>query len=222
MKRQIPFWGLTLLACLPAMADLIPIGEPTPSYLSQTSPVDFTGPDGTVVSSTTNGIETLSYSSPLTEYTVPTTWTTWNVPPHVESSTPRVGSTAPATSLTILLSLPADTFGVEVQPDLYQVERIDVDFFTSAGLAGSIDLAVDGYKGARLFAATTQTSPFTRITITDLAGDDFAIAQQRYESPVPVPEPPSWAVVACVLVGVIAGSTAFATNRRRRANTATP
>src|SRR5215469_2115120 len=127
MKNPIPAFGLVAFCvCAPAWADFIPISEPNAAYLSETTLVPFIAADGTVVSFTTDGTQVLNYSTPLTEFTAPSTWSTWNVPPFVETSTPRVGSTGGATSLTINLSIPANTFGVEVEPNVFQVNPIAV------------------------------------------------------------------------------------------------
>jgi hypothetical protein len=202
MRRLLVFLGLAgVFACGPAWADFVPIPIPTAAYISGTTLVPFLDPDNTVISSLTSGPQTLSYSSPITEYTVPATWYIWNSPPFVETSTPRVGDTYPATSLTITLSMPADTFGFELEPDLFEVEEITAQFFTSGGLAGTIDQFVNGDGGALLFAATTSTSPFTSVTITDTVDDDFAIAQQRY-GPTIVPEPSSGVLLASVLAAL--------------------
>src|SRR4051794_12367939 len=121
-RLAIPLGLLAVLADGSAWADFIPIVTPNVAYTTGTSLVPFTDPDNTVVSSTTDGTQTLSYSMPLTEYSVPATWFVWNSPPLVETSTPRVGNTFPASVLTINLSIPANTFGIEVEPDLFDSE----------------------------------------------------------------------------------------------------
>jgi hypothetical protein len=193
---------VAVLGCPAAKADFVAIGSPIAPYLSTTTLVPFTSPDNTVVSSTTNGTQTLSYSAPLTEFTVPVTWNTWNTPPNVETSTPRVGGTSTATSLTINLLIPSKTFGIEIEPDLFEDEDVRVQFFAGAVLVGTIDRMVNGDSDAALFAATTSLSPFTRVTVTDLVGDDFAIAQQRYGLLTVVPEPSAFWLTAIMLVGI--------------------
>jgi hypothetical protein len=210
MKRFISPLALALtLACASAQANFSQILLPTPQYVSGTSLVPFTGADFTTILSSTDGTQVLSYSVPLTVLTVPPSWSTWNFPPFVESSTPRVADT-PLTgpfSLTISLSVPSYTFGFELEPDEYVPEEVVAQFFNSGGPAGTIDTVLAGNGGARLFAATSSTSPFTSVTITDLYSDDFAIAQQRY-GPTVTPEP------SLIVPGVCLGLAIWIGRRR--------
>jgi hypothetical protein len=62
--------------------------------------------------------------------------------------------------------------------------------------------SLNGFGGALLFAASSHTDQLTRVTITDGAGDDFAIAQQRYGTASAVPEPSLGAATAALLAGI--------------------
>jgi hypothetical protein len=181
-------FALAVLACLSLRADFITISQPTGAYVSSTTLLDFTDPEETIVGGLSNGIETLIYGNSLTEYTVPPDWKNWATPPAVETSTPRIGFTAGFSSLSINLSRPATTFGIEVGPDALAKEETAATFYSGRTLVGTIDLTPDGAGGALLFAASTTTNPFTSVVITNLKDDDFAVARQRYRL-ASVPEP---------------------------------
>lgn len=203
MKITLLALAATALACSSARADFITIAQPTPAYLSSTTLLDFTDPDGTSISILSGGGETLSYDSPLDVQTVPVHWQTWGSPPATETSTPRVGSTDGISTLTISLSNPASTFGLEIEPDPPIVEETTVDFYSGSALAGTLDLFPNGDSGALLFAASTTTDPFTSVVVTNLPGDGFAIAEQRFTL-APVPEPSSFFLMGSALLGALA------------------
>ncbi len=192
--------------CLPVRADFVSLAQPNTAYTSSTTLVNFTDPDYTLVGFVSFGGETLSYDNLLEEHTVPTTWATWGNPPAVESSTPRVGWTqSDVSELTIGLATPASTFGLEIDPDHSGPEPTRVDFYNGGNLVGTINRSPDASVGALLFTASTTTSAFTRIVINNLAGDDFAIAQQRFVlSPTSVPEPGAYSVVGLAVLGLAA------------------
>lgn len=192
----------TALTCVSARADFVTIPQPTSAYLSSTTLLDFTDPDFTLISSLSGGGETLSYDNPLDEQTVPVSWGTWGSPPATETSTPRVGYTEGNSTLTITLSNPASTFGLEIEPDFPFVEETTADFYSGSALAGVIDLFPNGDSGALLFAGSTTTDPFTSVVITNLADDDFAIAQQRFTL-ASVPEPASFFLIGSTLLGAL-------------------
>ena len=173
-------------------ADFLTWSQPTSAYTSSTTLLDFPDPDFTTISSLSGSGETLSYSTPLEELTAPITWTYWNSPPATETANARVGFTSGASSLTISLSAPASTFGLEIGPDNFLVERTTAAYYDGSTLVGTIDLSPDGNAGALLFAASTTTSAFTKVVITNTTGDDFSIARQRFAiSSGPPPPPPT-------------------------------
>ncbi len=194
------------LTCSSVRADFITISQPTSAYTSSTTLLDFTDPDYTLISVLSGGGESLSYDNPLDERTVPVSWGTWGAPPATEASTPRVGYTDGLSTLTINLSQPASTFGLEIEPDAPGSEETTADFYSGSKLAGVIDLFPTGDSGALLFAASTSTDPFTSVVITNLTGDDFAIARQRFAlAPASmVPEPSSFLMIGSALLGALA------------------
>ncbi|HLH02995.1 MAG TPA: hypothetical protein VKX25_09515 [Bryobacteraceae bacterium] len=202
-----------LFGCSSMRADFITISQPNAAYINSTTLLDFTDPDFTAVGFLSGGGETLTYDSLLEEHTVPTNWTSWNNPPAVETSTPRVGWTGAyandPSELTITLSRAATTFGFEVGPDLMIPEETTADFYSGSKLVGTIDLFPSGNNGALLFAATSHTDPFTSVVINNLNGDDFAIARQRFQLAA-VPEPGSFALLGLPLAAL------FAFKRARR------
>src|SRR5262249_17863251 len=141
---------------------LTPISQPTTSYINSTSLLPITVPDFTDLTSvsTTDGKQTVTFSSPMQAATVPDSWATWNSPPATESSTPRVLWTGGATSVTLTLSQPATTFGVEVEPNPFEVHTITATFFSAQGTIGLVSQAVDGFHGA-LLAAGSASQPIT-------------------------------------------------------------
>ena len=193
------------LSCASLRADFITTAQPTSTYVSSTTLLDFPDADFTSIMSLSGGGETLSYNSQLEELTVPDSWPVWNSPPAVETSSPRLGFTTGFSSLTISLSKPASTFGLEIEPDNHNTERTTVQYYDGSKLVGTVDLSPNGNGGALLFAASTTTSPFTRILINNLPGDDFSIARQRFtiaSTPPPptVPEPTTFALVGSALM----------------------
>ena len=151
------------------------ISQPTLGYTSATNLYSPTDPDFTVI----NSLGPFNFSSGLMELSVPDTWATWSCPPSSESCTPRVLWTQDTDILKLTLTQPDQKIvGFELQPDLFQVENVRVEFFSGTTLVGTITRLVNGDAGARLFAAESDM-PITSILIDDLAGDDFAIANLR-------------------------------------------
>ena len=106
-----------------------------------------------------------------------------------EGATPRVLDSFGASVVTLNFSSPLGIFGFEAEPNLIDGPySITAQFFDGATLVGTISQNLNGYQGARLFAAETTTEVFTSIRITAAAGaDGFAIARPRYAAPVPEP-----------------------------------
>ena len=193
-----------VLAGVSAKADFTPIAQPNLAYTSSTDMIDLGYiPDNTAgITSVTDGTQTVSFDVGVEKYTVGIGWDTWNSPPAVETSTPEVLVRAPGNSLAMSLSVLSTTFGFELQG----VEYIDSQFlvtFLDAALnpVGSINLTVNGDGGALLFAASTTTSPFSRVVINNTSEDanGFAIANLRYTA---VPEPASVAMIAQAIAAV--------------------
>jgi len=163
------------------------IPQPDAAYQASTTKIDVASvPDSTYLGFITDGTLTVTFSTPLLKITVPSGWATWSSPPNSESATPAVLWNQGGGSLTMDLSVPVTTFGFELEPDPFSTETFNVDFVFLNGptVVGTISLSVNGFFGARLFAATTQDLPFDQIVINGTS--DFAIAQVRYDRTVDV------------------------------------
>lgn len=103
--------GLLLLLSVPAMAGFTPISQPDSGYTGSTINLmaGITAPDGTLYSGLSGPGMVVSFDRTLTLATVLAggggTWGTWNNPPYVESSHPRVLWTG-YSELTMTLSAP--------------------------------------------------------------------------------------------------------------------
>jgi hypothetical protein len=156
-----------------------PINNPDAAYQSSTQKVDFSGvPFGTDITSVSDGIQTVTFSSAMNKRgPVPTGWATWSSPPFSETANPFVLFSNGQSVMTWTLARPSAIFGFELEPNPFEVVNFNVDFFSGASLIGSVTRAVNGNAGARLFAAQTNGA-FDRVVIT--GGSDFAVAQIRY------------------------------------------
>jgi PKD repeat protein len=160
---------------------------PDAAYLASTTKIDISGlPYGSNHTAITDGTLTVSFSAPMQKRgPVPTGWNTWSSPPYSESPNPHVLWTQGASSLTMTLSQPVTTFGFELEPNPYTTVTYNVQFILMSGgtVIGTITIPVNGYGGARLFAASVTGGSFDQIVIN--GGRDFAIAQVRYISNAP-------------------------------------
>jgi hypothetical protein len=173
-----------VIAAIPAFAQFTPVSTPAGSYTSSTTLLAITPPNGTSLSSLTDGTQTVSLSTALSAQTVPGGgWSTWGAPPNTESSTPRVLARYSAlTSLTLTLSVPATTFGFEIEPNTFAAFSITATFLNGATTLGSVTRTVNGSAGA-LLAAASSTTPITSVELTVPSGaNGFAIAQLRYST----------------------------------------
>jgi hypothetical protein len=216
---------------LPAFGQLTPIPQPTAAYTSATSLVPITVPDGTTVTSLTNGSQTITLgsvvpsSSIFAARTVPSGgWSTWGAPPNTESSTPRVVATYTATtSLTLTLAVPATTFGFEVEPDSFAVFTISADFYSGARFLGTVSQSINGSAGA-LLAAGSSAYPITSVVITAPSGaNGFAMAQFRSGGAVPgVAIPTLSSTVLMGLGGLLAAAGALLAQAQKRPRAVRP
>ncbi len=163
-------------------------------------------PDFDPVTSVSLGSQTISFDQELSKRTVPSSWSSWSSPPNSESSTPEVLFNL-TSLLEIQLSEPSNTFGLELEPNLFDVYPFKAEFYNGASLVGSILQSVEGNAGARLFAATTDSS-FTRVLLenTNDQSDGFAIGQIRFGNTNPVPGP----------LPLLGAAAAFRSSRRLR------
>jgi hypothetical protein len=177
------------------------ITVPTPAYLASTTLLSLSGlEDGDEVVAVSDGALTVSFSSTMMRLTVPDTWGTWNTPPFTESAQPAILWSEGATSVHMSLSAPQRVFGFEAQPDLSDVEALSAAYFDADGnLLGELVRHVSGNGGALLFAAIWDV-PVASVVFSDLADEDFAIANLRYGSAFVVPSPGSGALVATGLL----------------------
>jgi hypothetical protein len=170
---------LVSTAAFSASGFLNQICTPSSAYTGSTSLLPVVGADFTTVASVTNGTQTISFSPSLRTQTVPNGgWATWNAPPATESATPRVLRTVGSSTATLTLAVPANTFGFEIEPDLFGVHTVTANFYGGNVLIGVVSLTVEGNSGA-LIAGGSDNTLITSVVIT-VPGTDFAIAQLRY------------------------------------------
>ena len=176
---------LLALSVIPtAKAGVLVIANPDTTYIASTTRIPITGPDLNDVSSVSDGIATVTFSDSLNIRTIPDSWGSWSSPPNAESSMPKALATN-SNSLTLTFNEPLDIFGVEVEPNNFEVYQITASFFNGTEMVGTFSQDVVGMAGARLFAAqATDGDVFTSMTLTTL-DDSFAIAQPRYSQAIP-------------------------------------
>jgi hypothetical protein len=176
-------------------AGITPISSPDAVYQSSTTKLLITVPDFSTVASLSDGTETATFSVPGTARTVPGGgWASWSSPPDSESATPRVIFDPGSTEL-ITLSAPAQTFGVELEPNLFTPSFTMTATFRDAGgnILGTISRDVLGQGGARLFAGTVNPgfAPIASVQINiDPSAQGFAFAQVRYALSTVAPSGP--------------------------------
>lgn len=158
------------------------IPSPNTDYINSTTLFSVSVPDGSSVTSLSQGPQIVNFSIPMRAASVPTTWATWNCPPSTESCTPRVLWAYSATSVTLTFSVPVTTVGFEAEPDPFEVHTITATFKYGTTVLGTISLPINGDAGAQLEAAT-DTQPITSVVIS--SDTDFAIAQLRAGGTLP-------------------------------------
>jgi hypothetical protein len=187
--------GLVFTPAGVSRAGLIQILSPDAAYQGSSAVIPITGPDGTDLTSLTDGILTITFSHIREVHTVPGGgWNTWSSPPDSEDATPRVLSAdnldPSLSSLTLTFDRPLSTFGVEAEGELFDVRTFTATFFNGANAVGSFSRDIGGDADARLLAASaTGGDLFTGVTIA--SDTDFALAQFRYglTPAAAVPEP---------------------------------
>jgi hypothetical protein len=165
-----------------SIASFKAFATPVAKYVSKTCVIDLSAiADGTSLTSVSGCGVTVSFSSPMTKYSVPATWATWGSPPDTESASPNVLWSEFATSITLTTSNKNRRIGIEAEPNPFSVHTMSATFRKGNGNAiGSVTRDVDGSGGARLFAGKVGTPKKQWIKYVDVASDvDFAIAQIR-------------------------------------------
>ncbi len=196
---------LFLFAASAFGSTLTPIAQPTTGYLSSTTLLAITAPEGSIVGSISDGFLTVSFqsggSSALMDVdAVPDSWSTWGAPPDTESATPVVLAfdDPTATAMSFVFDRQLITFGVEIEPDDTSpgnLHDVTATYWLGSTLVGTIDRSVSGNGGALLFAGSG--GPFDRV---DVASDlDFASAQFRY---TPTPEPAAFWLAGAGLLAI--------------------
>jgi hypothetical protein len=157
--------------------------QPTSTYTSKSCAIDLSAlADFTPVTSVKGCGTTVSLSSSFEKRSVPNSWASWGSPPDTETDTPNILYSAGATTATVDFGKRVKTGGFELEPNLFQVETVTVEFHKgpngTGAIRGTITRDVNGDHGALLFGAHARKG-FKSAVITDTAGDDFSIAQIR-------------------------------------------
>ncbi len=187
----------------PAQATIIhTYTSPDATYISATNLIAITTMAFANASSWTDGTVTATSSQPLNRRDAEAPgggWDTWSASPESErtsSGTLPVLYAMGLTSINFTFDLPLYVFGVELEPDVFGIREMTLEYFAGATSLGIIQRSVDGVGGARVFAGITDM-PFDRASIS-IKGEDpgFALAQLRYSKtqpdnfdPVPEPSP---------------------------------
>jgi PEP-CTERM motif len=192
--------ALCLVLSLPAFAGFTTFGQPGDGNY-EASTTNYGGGDGSGGFITSLG--PFGFSNPMSENNVPNSWATWGCPPATESCTPNVLWNEGFSTLTLTITGSFTTIGFELEPDQFQQEEVTAQYFNGGTLLGTIDLFPNGSAGALLFAAHAD-SPITSVVITDLAGDDFSIAELRAGNPPSTtPEPGTMVLLGTGLLGAL-------------------
>lgn len=195
--------GLMVLASSGAFAlTFTPISSPDATYLASTTYIDPSAtPDYTNVFSISDGTQTVTFSLAdgsavyyVNKRTAPGNgWLTWSQAPDSQrgpNDTLPVFYSNGAEVLRFGLATPVNIFGFEAEPNPYAVHTMTANFYdASDNLLGTISRDVNGYAGARLFAAQSDVPIAYVVFRSDV---DWAVGAFRYgttgSAPV-IPEP---------------------------------
>lgn len=214
MRKILALSALMLVVwVVPAMA-FTPISSPDANYLASTTYIDPSAiSDFTNVTSITDGVVTVNFSTSMNKRTVSSSWISWSVAPDSQRLGPNdplpVFSSNQETAVTFTLSTPVSVFGFEAEPNLFGVYTMTAQFYDASGnLLGIISRDVNGDAGARLFAAQSNV-PIASVVFS--SNVDWAAGAFRYQLPAGpvIPEPTTMALFGVGLLG-------FLPLRRRR------
>lgn len=214
MRKILALSALMLVVwVVPAMA-FTPISSPDASYLASTTYIDPSAiSDFTNVTSITDGVVTVNFSTSMNKRTVSSSWTSWSVAPDSQRLVPNdplpVFYSNQVTAVTFTLSTPVSVFGFEAEPNPFSVHTMTAQFYDAFGnLLGTISRDVNGDAGARLFAAQSNVPIASVVFSSDV---DWAAGAFRYQLPAGpvIPEPTTMALFGVGLLG-------FLPLRRRR------
>ena len=208
VMRICALLSLVVPLCVHAQGTFQPIYLPDAAYLSDTTKLTISAPNGYFVGGLSDSSLTASLSAGG-GYFPPigaSTFGSWSSPPYSESSNPGQvlyysNPYLPDRSLYISFSRPLKTFGVEIEVEMWNVTSpITATFFHGTTPMGSITQTIGGVQGARLFAAHTDTASFDRVVISDPSSPSgFGIGQFRYAA---VPEPSTAVLFVLGFLGV--------------------
>jgi hypothetical protein len=217
---RIPALTLAALAAASGWArgDFLVVPTPTAAYQATTSKVPIIGAQGTVDNAISDGTLTITLSAPTTVATVGPGVFGWGNPPTVEATAPAVLFSQFQLSRTLTFNQALSTFGVEMQSNngtsfLNPNFTLTATFFDGGTLVGTISQRLVAPGGARLFAASTTTDPFTSVTLTSSSGSGgFNFGQVRY-TVATVPEPSS---LTLAILGICGHGLAWCLRRAKR------
>jgi hypothetical protein len=211
--------ALIAMGAAPLSADSLSfVLQPTAPYVSSTTLLPITDPEGSIITSISDSALTISFvsgGSPLLMdvSVTPDSWATWGAPPNTESSTPTVVHSDDPTVTDVLFQFSSvlTTFGIELEPDdTSAAHDITATFLSNGSSIGVLQRSVDGNGGALLFAGTGAVFDSVEVS-SDI---DFAAAQFRYSLAPPVPEPSSGLLVVAGVAAVAFWLISVAASRR--------
>jgi hypothetical protein len=114
------------------------------------------------------------------------------------------------------LSVPAHTFGFEIEPDAFGAFLITANFYNGSTLLGTVSRTVNGSAGA-LLAAGSGVTTITSVGITAAPGaNGFAVAEFRYGSAILGASVPTLSTVATGGLGMLLAAAGALLARAQR------
>ena len=166
-------------------SSIMQIADPDADYVSNTTLMDISDiPDRSDATFLTSDGFTLTFDVTLQKGSVPNTWSSWNSPPNSETASPHILAST-IQNLSIEFSEPIMVFGFEAESNDFDICNLSLDLYNGSTLLKSIVLPVTGDYGSRLFAAQSNSLPFTRAEVKILSSKKgFAIANLRFSRTV--------------------------------------